>query len=419
MKLSNVGIILFILLSINTYGQEVTGKWFGLLKGQGFELHLVFNIVKNQSGYTTTMDSPDQGAKGIPVNTTSFENSVLKFEISTAKIEYQGTLQNNNTVTGTFKQAGQVFELNLSREEPKEEKKLGKDLNIKSINIDLKGTILIPENDKIKKLVLFVHGSGRNDRDETVIANKPFKDIAEGLYAKGIASYRFDKRTFSNPETFNEKSTIDDEVTNDILNIVTYFKTNTQYKDYQIIIIGHSLGAHLAPRIANKSNDINKIVLLAGNARPLQELLIEQYKYLNKINPSKEMEAEELKLKDKVAFLNSKSFDLNTPKEKLPLGIPANYWKSMLDYNPIKEIQKVKIPILILQGERDYQVTMEDFNLWKKALNTNKKAGFISYPKLNHLFITGENPSDPKEYSLKGNVDVKVINDVNDFINSI
>ena len=113
----------------------------------------------------------------------------------------------------------------VPHKEFKKQPSLGKEYTIKSNGIDLKGTLLIPENGNLKKLVLFVHGSGPNDRDETVFENKPFKDIAESLFANGIASYRFDKRTYTNPESFSDKSTIDDEVTNDILNIVKY-----QYK---------------------------------------------------------------------------------------------------------------------------------------------------------------------------------------------
>ncbi len=326
------------------------------------------------------------------------------------KLDIKITFNNNNKIVGFF------F---VPHKEPKKENSLGKDLNIKSIDIDLKGTILIPENDKIKKLVLFVHGSGQHDKDETIFENKPFKDIAESLFAKGIASYRFDKRTFSNPETLNEKITIDDEVTNDVINIISYFKNDKSFADYDIVVLGHSLGANLLPRIANKSNQISKIILLAGNSRPLDQLIIEQFEYLYALTPTQELKDGMQKVKEQAQFLNSKNFSLETPKEKLPLGIPAHYWKSMLDYNPIEEIQKVKIPILILQGERDYQVTMKDFELWKKTLKNNKKASFISYPKLNHLFITGEKPSDPKEYALKGNVDVKVINDINEFINRI
>ncbi len=323
------------------------------------------------------------------------------------KLDIKISLNDNKKIIGFFFVPHKDFQ---------KENSFGKDLNIKSNNIELKGTLLVPEKENLKKLIIFVHGSGPNDRDESVSENKPFKNIAENLYAKGISTYRFDKRTLSNPESFNDKSSIDDEVTNDILNIVSYFKNNTEFADYQIIVLGHSLGANLLPRIANKSNNISKIILLAGNSRPLSTLITEQYDYLYKLTPSEELKEASQKIKEKIKVLNSKSFNLNTQKEKLPFNLSAYYWKSVLDYNPTKEIKKVKIPILILQGERDYQVTMKDFEIWKTSLKNNKNATFISYPKLNHLFITGDNPSNPKEYEIKGKVDEKVINDIVKFI---
>lgn len=324
------------------------------------------------------------------------------------KIDVKITFNEEDKIIGFFFSPHKEFSTEIS---------LGKELVIKSGTIALKGTVLVPENNNLKKLVVFVHGSGPQDRDETIYENKPFKDIAEGLYAKGIASYRFDKRTLSNPETFNDKGTIDDEVTNDILNIIKYFKDDSQFKAYEIIVLGHSLGANVMPRIANQSNQIAKIILLAGNARPLEVLVAEQYDHLYQLDPSPELFEGSKKIKEQIAVLKSKEFNLNTPKENLPFNLSAYYWKSLLDYKPLQEVKKVKLPILILQGERDYQVTMKDFQLWKEALKNNNKATLISYPKLNHLFIAGEGISGPKEYRMKGHVDENVINDIAAFIN--
>lgn len=293
---------------------------------------------------------------------------------------------------------------------------LGNDLDIKSGKITLKGTILLPEKQTIKQLVIFVHGSGPHDRDESIYENKPFKDIAETLFRNGIASYRFDKSSFSNPEIFNEQSTIDDEITNDIINIINHFTSDINFKDYKIVLLGHSLGANVLPRIANRSNMVSKIILLAGNSRSLDKLIVEQYDYLYTMSKSKDLQESAQKVKTQVAFLNSNRFNIETSKELLPLNIPAYYWKSILDYNPLRTIKKLTMPILVLQGERDYQVTMKDFELWKIALKKNKKASFISYPKLNHLFISGDYLSNPKEYETKGNVDIRVIKDISDFI---
>jgi uncharacterized protein len=323
------------------------------------------------------------------------------------RLDIQVSFNEKNKIIGFF------F---VPHKEFKKESTLGKDLNIKSNTIQLKGTLLVPENDNLKKLVIFVHGSGPNDRDETIFENKPFKNIAENLYEKGISSYRFDKRTLTNPESFNDQSTVDDEVVNDIIAIVNYFKQEKQFIGYEITILGHSLGAYLAPRIANKSKEINKIVLLAGNARSLDKLIVEQYEYLYKLNPTTELKDALSKIKEQVATLNSKKFNSNTSKEKLPFNLSADYWNSILAYNPIKEIKKVKIPILILQGERDYQVTMKDFELWKSSLKNNPKAVLISYPKLNHLFLTGNKTSNPNEYAIKGVVDEKVMADIYNFV---
>ena len=328
-------------------------------------------------------------------------------EFEKMKLDIKITFNEENKIIGFF------F---VPHKEFKKENSLGKELNIKSNNLELKGTLLTPENDSLKKLVIFIHGSGPNDRDETIFENKPFKDIAESLYKRGIASYRFDKKTFSNPESFNDNSTIDEEVTIDVINIINYFKNDNQFSNYEIIILGHSLGAYLTPRIINKSNKVSKAIMLAGNARSLDKLIIEQYNYLYELNPTEDLKSELGKLKNQISFLHSKKFNFNTSKENLPLNLSANYWQSILDYNPLKEVKKVKIPMLILQGERDYQVTIKDFELWKKSLDNNKKATFISYPKLNHLFITGDKKSQPKEYMIKGTVDEMAINDIFDFI---
>ena len=342
------------------------------------------------------------------IETTNENETYLYYaDFEKVKLDIRITFSEKSKIIGFF------F---VPHKEFKKQPSLGKEYTIKSNGIDLKGTLLIPESGNLKKLVLFVHGSGPNDRDETVFENKPFKDIAESLFANGIASYRFDKRTYSNPESFSDKSTIDDEVTNDVLNSIKHFKNDSQFSDYEIIVLGHSLGAFLLPRIATRSNQISKIILLAGNARPLDVLIQEQFDYLYTFNPSNEMKAEREKINQQIANLHSKSFNLTTSKDNLPLGLSAPYWKSILDYKPLKDIQKVSIPTLIVQGERDYQVTMKDFELWKSGVKHNKKAKCISYPRLNHLFMTGTSPSNPQEHGIKGTVDTKVIKDIKDFI---
>lgn len=282
------------------------------------------------------------------------------------------------------------------------------DYKIKSGTIELKGTLLEAPNSST--LLVFVHGSGPNDRNETVGPNTPFKDMAEAFQKAGIASYRFDKRTLSNPETFSDESTFEDEVVTDVVAIVNHFKNSEKFKNHKIVVLGHSLGAYLMPKIVN-SVSFDKAVMMAGNARGLEELIVEQYAYLNALNPSAEGDKEVAKIKNQVAFLTSKKFNTSVASDQLPLGLSAKYWQSLLTYKPLVEAKKIAIPLLVLNGERDYQVTMKEFNLWKQTI-TNSKAKFISYPKLNHLFLAGEGKPNPQEYNIKGEVDAKVIQDI-------
>jgi len=418
--MKNLFTILFLFISLLSFAQnqnKVTGETFIklLLQEKNYEKaysyfdESVKSKISEEFLKTTEQQLENQLGKFNNIIEINNENSTYFYyaDFEKMKLDIKINLNEADKILGFFFVPHQEFnKKNL----------LGSDLNIQIDNIVLKGTILIPENNNLKKLVIFVHGSGPQDRDETIFENKPFKDISESLYQKGIASYRFDKKTLTNPESFNYKSTIDDEVTNDIVNIISYFKENEEFKGYEIILLGHSLGANLMPRIAGKSAQISKLILLAGNARSLEKLIAEQYEYLYKQNPSPELLEASKKMKEQIAVLTSKSFNVNTPKEQLPFNLSGYYWKSVLDYDALKEVKNVKIPMLILQGERDYQVTMEDFELWKSTLKNNKKASFISYPKLNHLFMSGENASEPKEYMIKGNVDEKVIVDIFNFI---
>ncbi len=402
--MKNILPILFYLFSIFTFSQnQKIGQNFveTLLSEKNFEKALTFLDVsiKDQitidllsktseqldaqlGAYQNTISVTDKG--NIFSYYTQFKNTALDFDISFKE----------DKIVGFFLKQHQEVNVN--------------DYKIKSGTIDLKGTLLEAKNSTI--LIVFIHGSGPNDRDETIGPNKLFKDMAEAFLKEGIASYRFDKRTKSNPETFSDESTVEDEVVYDAIAIVNHFRSSEKFKNHKIVLIGHSLGAFMMPKIAN-SIAIDKAVMMAGNARDLQDVIIDQYVYLNNLNPTKEGEDEIIKVKKEVSLLTSNKINTTASSDELPLGLSAKYWQSLLDYKPLVEVKKVTIPLLILNGERDYQVTMKEFNLWKKTLK-NTKTQFISYPKLNHLFIAGEGKPSPEEYSVKGEVDKKVIQDI-------
>lgn len=326
-------------------------------------------------------------------------------EFENTKLDIQITFNSENKLIGFFFVSHKIFD--------KADDKTA--LEIQSDGVELKGTLLQPIQNNRKKLMILIHGSGPQDRDETIGENKPFKDIAEYLFNNGISSYRYDKRTYSHPETFNDQSTLEQETINDAVNISNYFKNSEKFKGYEIIILGHSQGAYAIPVIAEKAR-ASKYVFMAGNARPLQDLLIEQFKYISTLNPSTISNEDVRRLEKQVTLLSSDTFSLNTPKNELPMELSAYYWKYILSYKPLDTVPSIKQPMFFVQGGRDYQVTERDFTLWKNKLKNNKNAEFKFYPSLNHLFIKGTGIPSPKDYKVKGNVDTEFLKDLAAFI---
>lgn len=408
---------LLLLLSIHAFSQNVTaGKEFinYMLAGdytkcyQYLDDDIKNDLPINQLSDIVKQVEADLGQfKKIISVTDSAEVIYYYSEFEKAKLDIQVSFNTSSKVVGFF------FV-------PHKEDQQANDANnytIQGSDHKLEGTLLIPEkNIDKKKLVIFLAGSGPQDRDESLYENKPFKDVAEGLKKLGIASYRFDKSTFRNPEKFGTKSTIDDEYTYDALSAVSFFTGSPEFKEYQIILLGHSLGGHIAPKVFNEAKNISKMIFMAANASPLTDLIISQYDYICKLNPDDEnLKKESAKVKEQVLILHSEKFNERTPQEDLLLGQSYYYWKSLLDYNLLLEVERINVPILVLQGEKDYQVTMKDFALWKKHIKS-KGSKFISYPKLNHIFMTGSEKSTPDDYMQKGIVDEKVIQDISGFI---
>jgi len=285
----------------------------------------------------------------------------------------------------------------------------------------LPATLSVPEGKGPFPAVILVHGSGPHDRDETIGPNRPFKDLAGGLASRGIAALRFEKRTKVHADKFlkgKELPTIKEEVTDDALAAVKLLRGEKDIDAKRIHVLGHSLGGTLAPRIASEDESIAGIVILAGAARPLEDLILEQFTYLFSLEGKLTDEQKKTldQLKTQIARVKDPKLKPDTPASELPLGLHAAYWLSLRDYRPTDVAAKLKRPLLILQGERDYQVTMDDFALWQKALAERKNVRLMSYPDLNHLFMTGKGKSKPAEYSVAGHVDKRVVEDIANWI---
>ncbi|HOY38997.1 MAG TPA: alpha/beta fold hydrolase [Bacteroidales bacterium] len=296
-----------------------------------------------------------------------------------------------------------------------------KKLRFQSGNFSMSAALLEPAVNKDSIIVIFVHGSGSTDRDESVGGSKVFLDLAQGLASYGIASFRFDKRSYVYPEAFSNRSfTVYDETVQDAVSAVDYCHHVLGYAYSNIFVLGHSLGGMLAPRIANSiATPVGGIIIFSGNARALQTLIGEQTEYLMKRNGKLTKEDKKRlvmmnELNNNVSKLQTGDAAKNTLA--LPSGLPASYWYDLKNYDQCKTAASLDIPILVMQGGRDYQVTTEDFLLWKKALKGKANASFMLFNKLNHLYVAGESKSYPEEYEKPGNVDKSAIEAISDWL---
>jgi dienelactone hydrolase len=284
----------------------------------------------------------------------------------------------------------------------------------------LPGTLTMPVATASPPAVVLVHGSGPNDRDETIGPNKPFRDLAHGLASQGIAVLRYDKRTRVHGARFAALSsfTVKDEVVDDALAAIELLRKEPGIDGSRIIVLGHSLGGTLVPRFAAADSRIAGFIVMAGLVRPLEEAILAQYQYLamadGTVSPAEQKSLDDAqRLVDAVRAL--------TPATATGTvgGGPAAYWLDLKGYDAAASARTIARPILVLQGERDYQVTTDDYARWKSALSGRSQATLRSYPALNHLFIEGVGKSLPAEYQTPGHVAEVVIQDITAWLRTI
>ncbi|MDX1993384.1 MAG: alpha/beta hydrolase [bacterium] len=295
------------------------------------------------------------------------------------------------------------------------------DITIGEGEWELPGTLTLPEGEGPFPAVVIVHGSGPNDRDGTLSANTPYRDLAQGLATQGIAVLRYDKRTLvyqSQLAASTEAFTIDDEITDDALAAVAALREVDVVDTERIFIMGHSLGAVLTPRIGANDEALAGLILLAAPARAFDVTLREQIEYILSINPDNQQMGTILALADRLQAIREGAdaaavFEGNEAQ--------ATYWRSLLEYDAVATAQSLDLPMLILQGERDYQVTMTDFDMWQEALSADQRVTFRSYPALNHLFMAlgdRDRLAIPEDYGELGFVDEQVVSDIAEWIES-
>ncbi len=287
----------------------------------------------------------------------------------------------------------------------------------------LPGTLSLPRGDGPFVGVVLVHGSGPQDRDETISPNKPFRDLAWGLASQGIAVLRYEKRTKVYTDAMKrevETLTVKEEVIDDALSAVALLREQLEIDVQHIFVLGHSLGGFLAPRIGAADPRIRGLIILAGSARPFEDVILDQMTYVLSLSmPDPSVREQQLAvIKHQVELVKEPLRLPTATTSDLPLGIPAAYWLDLNAYHPEKVAQTLKQPMLFLLGGSDYQVTQEDFHIWQDALRGRSDVQFILYPGLSHLFmpVEGGQKATPTTYTVADHVAQEVVDEIGDWI---
>lgn len=425
---------------------SIEGTWGGKLKVPGTELRIVFNITRTPEGnLTATMDSPDQGITGIPVDEVILQDSNLSIEVKAIAGIYEGIIsQDYSEIEGDWKQAGASFPLLLQKVEkaveisrPQEPKRpfpyIEEEVRYENreAGIVLAGTLTLPDEEGLFPAVLLISGSGPQNRNETVFGHQPFLVLADHLTRQGIAVLRVDDRGVGESKGNFSQATSED-FASDVQAGIEYLKTREEINSKQIGLIGHSEGGLIAPMVAVQSPDVAFIILMAGPGLPGEDILYMQNELISKAADMseekigrnryynerlysliKEEENKEI-LIEKATSVFDEYFAELTQEEKKEIDDRDEYvdiqlqnmlspwFKFFLTYDPRPTLSKVSCPVLAINGEKDLQVPpKENLKAVEEALIAGGNKNYLvkELPGLNHIFQTAKSGS-PDEYAM-------------------
>jgi uncharacterized protein len=431
------------LCRISASAQNVEGQWLGTLNVMGQKLRIVFHIEKtSDTSYSATLDSPDQGAKGIPVPETRWNDKRLVLAIPAIAGKYEGAMQNDTSITGSWTQGGMSFPLDIVRttgvvelrRPQKPQKPFPYDeeevvFENTSAGITLAGTLTKPRTTSPLPCAVMITGSGPQNRNESIFGHDPFLVIADYLSRRGMAVLRYDDRGVGQSKGNFATATTDD-FASDARSAVAYLRSRKDIDAARIGLIGHSEGGLIAPMVAADSKDVAFIVLLAGTGLVGEEILYLQESLIMKANGASREDIDRehglqarifsvlksetdtavimkkvlavyhdhlASLPDSVRKQNEQS---EAMMEKQVAAVVSPWFMRFLVLDPKPALRKVRCPVLAMNGELDLQVPCkENLDAISAALKEGGNANVTikKLPGLNHLFQTATTGS-PTEY---------------------
>ena len=287
----------------------------------------------------------------------------------------------------------------------------------------LRATLTLPAGPGPFPAMVLVSGSGPNDQDESFQSDKPFRDLALGLALRGVATLRYDKRTHDDPTAIDPKTfTATDEYVPDALAAIDLLEHRAPVDHHRIFVLGHSQGGTFAPRIAQQAPQVAGVVLLAAAAeRPGAELLRETRYLATLPAPLGPQYATQVPHVASIAAqMDSPALATESPSTRLFGGVGPAYYLDLQRYDPVATARAIPQPLLILQGDRDYEVTVtDDLDVWTKGLAGRRGVTVVQFGQADHLFIDGQGPPTPEDYDTPGVVDPAVISTIAKWVGTI
>lgn len=376
--------------------QTIAGEWKGAIIIQGQQLGVIFNIDGEPGDYSGTLDIPMQGAMGLPLTRVEqkADSAFFTFFAGQANGEFKGTFSSDSLIAGTYSQGPASFPFEIKKQSSSGEVKIvpgeGEDLIIQGDEVEIGGTLVYPEGVNNAPLVILISGSSAQNRDSNIFEFKIFAEIAEHLKAQGIASFRFDDRQVGE-STGNFMNTTLDMLAGDVVSIIDYLTAMEGKSFGEVILLGHSQGGVVAGKVASENKDVDQLILMASTGVPLKEILRFQVKqgFGEGIHDEQDVDKEIALREEMMAAIRdgkeldsvkneyvnhyksmlenlseqqkSRIPDINTFAQQQVQQLVAYYstpqLQSLLFYDPAEDLSELEIPVLVLFGEKDTQVT--------------------------------------------------------------